>query len=209
MEQKSFLERYEGNTIARIVVNAIPYVGGSIDVALSSKWSKIQQKRIEDQLNAISDALSGLEDRFAQLEQDKAESEKLYDLMYQIFDNSIKSRCPETRHGYAGVLRDAVSNCNLIPDLEEIVYQISGLRERDLTFLRIIKSSFDCNLVVSGVTVSSRVPWEGESPRTCEWQLLRFENIGLLDHPRNRMTKVGEISFEKTRYFDKIVNYLF
>lgn len=209
MEHKGFLEKYENNTIARIVINAIPYVGGGIDVALSSRWSKIQQKRIEEQLKAISEALSGLEDRLAHLEQDEVGAERLYDLMYQIFDNSIKSRCPETRHGYAEVLRDAVIDNDRIPDLEEVIYQISEMRERDFIYLKIVKDLFEKDLLVSGTTVSAKTPWEGDTPKTCEWQLLRFENIGLLDHPRNRMTKVGEIVFEKTKFFNRIVDYLY
>lgn len=208
MDQKSFLEKYENNTVARIVINAIPYVGGSLDTALSSKWSKIQQKRIEEQMTAISVALKGLENRLDALEHNDAGAEKVYDLLYQVFDNAIKSRCSETRRGYALVLRDAVEDVDRIPDLEEIVYQISEMRERDLIFLREIKVMFDGGLAVSGNTVSGRIAW-AQTPKYCEWHLLRFENIGLLDHPRNRMTGIGGIIFEKTDYFDIVTNYLF
>ena len=208
MEHKGFLEEYENNTIARIVINAIPYVGGSIDVALSSRWSGIQQRRIKEQLDAISKALSGLEDRLALIEHDTDGSERLYDLLYQIFDNSIKSRCSETRHGYAGVLRDAVIDKNLIPDLEEVVYQISDMRERDLVLLRVVKDLFNKEEKVSGDTVSSSIQHQYNSIE-CERHLYRFENLGLLDHPRNMMTKRGTMAFEKTEYFDRIIGYLF
>ena len=202
------LEKYNNNTILRTLVNLIPSYGGSIDIFLSNRWSKIQQRRIEEQLSAFVEALSGLEGRVAELELDIATSEGLYDILYQILDNSLKSRCPESRYGYARVLREAIVDNNAIPDLEEVVYQIADMRERDYLVLRAVKDLFDFGVEVSGETISTTEKVQ-MTPIEAERQLFRFENMGLLDHPRNRTTRRGGMTFEKTEYFDKVISFLF
>ena len=42
----------------------------------------------------------------------------------------------------------------------------------------------------------------------CERMLYRFENLGLLDHPRNMMVRPGTMIFKKLSLFDKVVTYL-
>lgn len=207
MGDNSILEKYEDNLIARMIVSAIPYIGGSVDIALTSKWEGIRQKRIEDQLQKITESLSDLTDKLPDQIQQVVESEPFYDLIYQIADNAIKSRCSETRIGYARVIREAVEHSDRIPDLEEIVYQISDMRQTDFILLKAIKELFDTDSTVSGETVSARIPL-GYSPKICERRLLRFEYLGLLDHSRNMITRVGGLSFEKTDLFDRLIKFL-
>ena len=53
---------YEGNLLAKVIVNALPHIGGSIDALLTHKWTQIQQQRINDLLEKISAELADLKD---------------------------------------------------------------------------------------------------------------------------------------------------
>lgn len=50
-------EKYSELTAIRAGINAIPFVGGSIDVLISGEAQKIAQRRIEDLISSLSTQL--------------------------------------------------------------------------------------------------------------------------------------------------------
>jgi hypothetical protein len=46
---------YSNNTVLRAMVNAIPYIGESLDVLISSRGHKIAQKRIKSLLEQVAE----------------------------------------------------------------------------------------------------------------------------------------------------------
>lgn len=199
-------KRYDNNTIARTIVNLIPHIGGALDTALSSKWTHYHSVRVDDFLNKIATEISTLNDNV--INKQFLESEEFYDLIYRIVSNAFLSRCPETRTGYSKVIRAAICQEENVSTLEELVCQIADLREKDFLFLRRINSFFEANKVVSGNTLAEEMREEGYSPYELELHLYRFENLGLLDHPRNTMVGGCNTSFQKLPLFDKFISFL-
>lgn len=204
---QDIIQKYEGNTVLRAIVNLIPYVGGSLDVALN-KWSQIKQRRVEELLGLINEELKGTQE--AAINKDYLESDEFYDLVYQIVNNALANRRPETRRAYAKVVRYAVLNEETTANLEDIVRQVAEMRETDLFFLRNVKNVLSSGKDLTGVNLSYVVLGAGNTYDSleCERMLYRLENLGLLDHPRNMITGRGMMIFHKLPLFDKLVSYL-
>ena len=200
---QDIIQKYEGNTVLRVIVNLIPYVGGSLDVALN-KWSQIKQRRIDELMGAINEELEGIQDDL--INKSYLESDEFYDLVYQIVNNALANRCPETRIAYAKVVRSAVLNEETTANLEDIIRQVEGIREKDIFFLRAVKNVLLSGRKLTGEALSSGV--SGYDSLECERMLYRFENLGLVEHPRNMMTRLGTMVFHKLPLFDKLVSYL-
>ena len=199
-------EWYENNPIARIIVNAIPSIGGSLDVALSAKWNLIQKNRVEDLLQKLSDELADLKEQV--LDKNVLESEEFFDLIYGIARIAVSNRSPEIRTASARILKASFIEGEKIVNLEDLVRQLSDFREKDIVFLRAVKRLFDGNQRVTGSVLSTEVKEYTASPIESELQLYRFEAMGLLDHPRNSLIGRGLMAFEKLPLFDKMVSYL-
>lgn len=206
MEVPDIIKSYEDNIIARVIVNAIPYIGGSVDVLLTQKWSRIQQKRINDLLDKIASELAEIKDTF--ITKAMLESEEFHDLVYSIANHAIASRCNEIRTACARIIKSAVTQEKSIFNLEDLLRQITDLQEKDIIYLRCIKEQYDSNEIVTGVSVSNRMSQFHYSPIDAEIQLYRFENLGLLDHPRNMLNGRGKMAFLKMPLFDELTSYL-
>jgi len=208
MNYQELAQKYEDNTVLRVFVNLIPYVGGSLDVALINRWSQIRQQRFKDLLEAIGAELKDIQE--SAIKKDYLESEEFYDLVCQIVNNALSNRCPETRKAYAKVVRFSVLNEETTANLEDIIRQIEVVREKDIFFLRVVKSILSSGQDLTGDFLSIVVARESCSYDSleCERVLYRFENLGLLDHPRNILVKPGSMVFKKLPLFDKLVSYL-
>lgn len=203
MAFQDIIQKYEENTVIRVIVNLIPYVGSSLDVAFS-RWSQIKQRRVDELLGAINEELNGIQE--TAINKSYLESDEFYDLIYQIVNNALANRCPETRRAYAKVVRSAVLNEESTANLEDIIRQVEGIREKDILFLRAVKNVIISGRNLTGETLSLSITEYGSLE--CERMLYRFENLGMLDHPRNTMVRPGTMVFQKLPLFDLIVSYL-
>lgn len=207
MEIREGIQKYyESNLLAKVIVNALPHIGGSIDALLTHKWTQIQQQRVNDLLEKISAELADLKD--TAISKSILESEEFYDFIYQIANHAIESRCGEKRTAFARIIKSAIMQDKSIFDLEDIVSQVAQTQEKDLLYLKVIKSMFDNNEEVTGSALSSKMLGQGYSPITAEIQLYRLENLGMLDHARNMLCGRGITAFTKLQLFDEIVSYL-
>lgn len=137
MNTKKFGEWYENNPIAKIIVNAVPTIGGSLDVALSVKWKQIQKTRVDDLLQKLEKELANLKEQT--LDKSVLESEAIFDLVYRIAWIAVSTRCSEIRTASARVIKDFLCRRERIVDLEDLVMQLSSFRERDIVFLQGVK----------------------------------------------------------------------
>ena len=131
---------YEDNLLARVLVNAIPYIGGSLDATLTSKWSGYWKQRIEELLIETEKELASINERM--IDKDFIESEEFYDIVSKIANDVTSSRCREKRVGYAKIIKSALLKEDTIANLEDIVAQITNMREKDLIYLKIINWFF-------------------------------------------------------------------
>ena len=206
MEIQDIQKFYESNLLVKVIVNAIPHVGGPVDVVLTHKWAQIQQQRVNDLLEKISVELAELKD--TAISKSILESEEFYDFIYQIANHAIESRCGEKRAAFARIIKSAIIQDKSIFDLEDIVRQVAQTQEKDLLYLKFIKSMFENNEAVTGVALSSKMSCYKYTPIDAEIQLYRFENLGMLDHARNTLSGRGKIAFQKMPLFDETVLYL-
>lgn len=197
---------YESNSLLRALVNLIPYAGGSLDVLLSAKWSEYHSKRVEDFINKTQAELAKLQE--TSLRKDLFESEEFYDLVYRIARDVISSRFDQTRAAYARIIKSAVTGSESFNSLEELVQQISDLREMDFEFLVAINRLILLDQVITGESLSKELAEYGYSILDCERHLYRLEVHGLLDHQRNSLTGRGKTLFEVLPFFKKLVSYL-
>lgn len=206
MDLLSLSKNYEENPLARIIVNTIPYLGGALDAALSTKWSQYQTQRVDDLLNKLSAELSSI--NAEKLDKSFLESEEFYDLVYGIAHNAIKTRNPEIRTGFARVIKSALNQDDTIINLEDIVRQLSEVTQKDLLLLKAVKGLYDSGQPVAGRTVSKALYPFKLSEIEAEIHLYRFENLGLLDHNRSMLTGRGVMAFTKMPLFDKTIEFL-
>ena len=104
------------------------------------------------------------------------------------------------------MVRLAVLNEETTANLEDIIRQVEGMREKDLFFLRAVKSLLLSGRELTGEALSLGV--SGYDSLECERMLYRFENLGLVEHPRQKLLGPGEMPFSKLPLFDKLVSYL-
>lgn len=131
-------------------------------------------------------------------------------MVCQIVNNALANRCPETRTAYARVVKAAVLGEETTANLEDVIRQVEGIREKDILFMRAVKNMMDCGRALTGMNLSMWMSGKGNAYDSleCELMLYRFEGLGLLDHPREMMTKRGMMPFNKLPLFDKMVSYL-
>ncbi len=197
---------YESNPFLRMLVNAIPCVGGSIDVLLSAKWAEFHSKRVEDFITKTQRELAEIQEAY--LRKDLLESPEFYDLGYRIAQSVISSRFDQTRTGYARVIKSAVTGDDSFISLEELVQQISDLGEMDIQFIIAINKLIHYGQIITGESMSNELAQYGYSVMDCERHLYRFGTLGLLDYQRNSLFRRGTMPFEVLPFFHKLISYL-
>lgn len=190
----------------RVLVNAIPYAGGSLDILLSSKWANLHSKRVEDFISKTNEELAELKEN--SFRKELLESAEFYDLVYRIAQVVISSRFDQTRTAYAKIIKQAVNGNESFISLEELVQQISDLGEMDYQFIEAINKLTHFGQVVTGESMSNELAEYGYSMMDCERHLYRFEIHGLLDHQRNTLMERGKMPFEVLPFFNKLVSFL-
>lgn len=206
MDAIEISKRYESNPFLRMLVNAIPYVGSSIDVLLSAKWSEFHSKRVEDFISKTQAEMEELQE--SSLRKDLLESPEFYDLVYRIAQSVISSRFDQTRTGYARVIKSAITGEESFISLEELVQQISDLGEMDIQYIIAIKKLIHSGQIITGETMSNELAQYGYSVMDCERHLYRFGIYGLLDYQRNSLIGRGKMPFEVLPFFHKLTSYL-
>jgi hypothetical protein len=135
-------EAYAQKTWLRAAINLIPYIGGSLDVVLTSRGS-LHQKR-------FFELLEGLKKEMSLIKEDKIdraylESEEFSDILLKVIEASLKTRNRDKIRLYAKFLRGAIliQNRNQLP-LEDYLATLTELTPAELEVARAIyKQQFD------------------------------------------------------------------
>ena len=118
---------YSRSTWLRVLVAAIPYVGGSADILTSAKAQSVFQKRCLYLLDHFSDEVKDLTE--AKIDRDFLDSEEWLDLVLQAVDSAIKTRHQKKIRAYAQILSAAIPfqdrNKNSPEDYLSIVSEMS------------------------------------------------------------------------------------
>lgn len=201
-------EKYERNPLARIIINAVPYIGGSLDVALTSKWNEYQQKRIDDFLDKLSTELEQIQED--KLDKEFINSEDFFDIVYSIVKDVTTSRLSEKRVIYAKLLKDSLEQGQDIYDLESLIKQVEDIKEKDMLFLKHIQEYTKAQYEdITGEKMSKHIA-DSKNFDTEEVTrlLFRFAYLGLLNYAMNTLTLREEIKFTTTHLFSKLCGYI-
>lgn len=202
-----YSEKYTKNTILRSVISIIPYVGGSLDFLLSEKWNSFRQRRVDHILKLLSEELKNLEDK---INKEYLESEDFYDIIYQVLNESIKTRLDDKRRIYSKVIRDSISEQRETMETESVLEIVSNLHEIDFIFIDKIDKykKSTRNNEFSGEEMFDFSPNETFSRFEIVRILYRFSYLGLLDYKVNVLTLREKVKFSITPLYECILNYL-
>ena len=123
---------YCSNWPLRMLIQAIPIVGGPLDTLLSGTGANYQYHRIEQFLKELQERLSVV-DRVI-TGNSLQPSEPLYDYMLQVFDGVRRTRSAEKRHRFVNIVtrqvcerlpwNEAEAAASLLNSLSELQVQI-------------------------------------------------------------------------------------
>jgi len=112
----------------RAAIQAIPWLGSSLDTMLAGLGAKWKYERLEDFISKLNERLSRLKQSGTL--PTVQPSEALYDFLMQTFDQVIRARSEEKRKRFANLVSNQVVNlcdwdeadaaCRLIGDLSDI-----------------------------------------------------------------------------------------
>jgi len=111
---------YSSNHWLRAMVQAVPYVGGSIDTLLAGAGEKLESERVQDFLEKLDEELNRLTTRPSTLP-----SEELYDLTITIIEKITRTRSAGKRKRFAILMARQIQR-NVRWDESEVVARLLG-----------------------------------------------------------------------------------
>jgi hypothetical protein len=124
---------YNANWPLRSLVQAIPFVGGSLDVLLSGAGANYHYQRIEDFLRKLQGRLSRLDQMLAI--DDLQPSEPLYDYVMRVFDAVRRTRSSEKRQRFANLVTHQISKQLAWDEAEAAASLLDSLSELQVEIL--------------------------------------------------------------------------
>jgi hypothetical protein len=140
-------ERYGELTLVRAAVQAIPWVGGTLDTLLSGRGSKIQYER-------VIHFLGELDARLHQLEAVGGINEEgFYDLMLNVFDSVIRARSEKKRARFAQLVTNQIAFARSWEDAEMAASLLRDLTETHVAILEAASRAPVCEGSFKGLRV--------------------------------------------------------
>lgn len=140
-------QRYGERTLVRAAVQAIPWVGGTLDTLLCGRGSKIQQER-------VMHFLGELEARLRQLETVGGINEEgFFDLMLSVFDSVIRARSEKKRARFAQLVANQIASAGSWEDAEMTASLLKDLTETHVVILEAAWQSPVCEGSFKGLRV--------------------------------------------------------
>lgn len=125
-------QQYADLIVLRASVQAIPYIGGSLDTLLSGRAAQIHLERVEKFISNLADRLAVVEDTTANLN-----DEAFADLMLGTFEAVARTRSDRKRSRFAEIIinqvvkptlwEEPVNAVRLLADLEDIHIEIIAM----------------------------------------------------------------------------------
>ncbi|BFP43222.1 hypothetical protein FGF1_40670 [Flavobacteriaceae bacterium GF1] len=134
---EDLLQKYSNNTLFRASVSAVPYIGGALDILLSSGIQVKSQERFLNFLVEIEKQIKGIDEK--KIDHQFLESEKFYDLFVKSSNLAVRTRLRDKIKAYAKILTSSVSS-EFTPNInaEDILNIIEGLTENDIKLIKLI-----------------------------------------------------------------------
>lgn len=209
-------EVYTQNTLLRALVNAIPHVGGSLDVLFASKGQQIVEERIMRLLEDLKVEMSRA--REETVDKKYLDSEEWFDLILRGIEAATKTRDRGKIHLYAKVLKGAVTVQNREEfSPEEYLVILAELTPKEIEVARAIyrQQSDRPQDDENGLKWARRKGWEQLSEQCpsvpkedLPFVLLRLQRSGLIrEIPSGYWGYKGGV-YVITEAFRKLMRYL-
>ena len=117
-------QQYADLVVLRASVQAIPYIGGSLDTLLSGRAAQIHLERVEKFISDLADRLEAVESATANLN-----DEAFADLMLGTFEAVARTRSDQKRSRFAEIITNQVAKPTLWEEPENAVRLLSGLED--------------------------------------------------------------------------------
>jgi hypothetical protein len=207
MTKDEICEMYSKTPLLRAFINAIPYIGGSLDIVLSEQWNAIYERRVEDLLYQLSEDLKNLEDK---VDKEYITSEDFFDLAYKILQESVKTRLKEKRILFSKIIRDSITTQRDTQETEEVIDIIISMNQKDLCFLRQIEKFTETGSFhdFTGEKFSNFINDNNFSIDEVVRMLYRFAFLGILNYETTTLTLRKNIIFSKNPIFSQLISYL-
>lgn len=132
---KKASELYGENTALRVMVVAIPYIGGGLDMVFASEGQRAFKERVFKLLEIVRERMETVEEEA--VDKKYLESEEFVDLVLKAFEFSTKTRDKEKIRWYAQILTEStMRNKQEGYSPEEYMYLISDLSPQELRVAR-------------------------------------------------------------------------
>lgn len=117
-------QRYADHVVLRASVQAIPYIGGSLDTLLSGRAAQIHLERVEKFASDLAHRLAAVESATANLN-----DEAFADLMLSTFEAVARTRSDQKRSRFAEIITNQVARPMLWEEPENAVRLLSDLED--------------------------------------------------------------------------------
>ncbi|PIF34537.1 hypothetical protein CLU81_5192 [Flavobacterium sp. 9] len=131
---------YSDQIVLRAAINAIPQIGGSLDILLSSSGQNFVIKRIEEFVSELSHQIEQLDT--SKINYDFFEKEEFYDLIIKAFNSASRTRQSEKLQLYAKIVKGAlIEGAEYEEDDPELYLKI--IEELSVKELRVAKFLYE------------------------------------------------------------------
>jgi len=133
-------EAYERNMALRALVSAIPGIGSSLDIVLTSGGAR-SEERIRNLIDALKEDMQERMETVADstLDKEYLESDEFFDLVMRALDATIRTRDGEKRRLYARILTEStIRSKREGHSPEEYLDLIADLTPRELRVARML-----------------------------------------------------------------------
>jgi hypothetical protein len=131
---------YADQTVVRAAINAIPFIGGSLDILLSSTGQNFVIKRIETLISELNVQLQQLDN--SKINHEFLETEVGFDLVIKAFNSASRTRQNEKLKLYAKILKGALTEGKEYQEDDPELY-LQIIEELSVKELRVAKCLFE------------------------------------------------------------------
>jgi len=204
-------EKYSDSSVLRSTICAIPYVGGAIDVILSTKGSGIIQGRIRSYIEVLDKQFNDLSE--STISKEYLESEEFFDLIIKSFEIASKTRGSNKRKLLSSVVKRSIIDSVNNNRNENLLYFIDNLNENDVVFMMFLNRNKPNppkeKAAVSGYTARGLHEINPqESQEAYLFNLMKLEKLGLLHRNSRVSANMENIPYNTTKYFQLLLQYL-
>ncbi len=170
-------DKYGNQTWVRAVIQAIPYVGGSLDTLLSAQGQKWREERVQHYVEELATNISGLEQKFNDLV--SKSSEETYDLIRSHIESVDRTRSELKRKRFANILLNQVERTTDWDEPDTATRLLRNLTDPHVMVLKAICSAPECEKPFIGLRVSVIEPVAAKENGNVKFNVLteQFKSI--------------------------------